>query len=158
MHTTIPVNEETDLVLTRVVPATPEQLFSGWTKPELMKQWFAPKPWGIASAQVDLRPGGGSNVVMRSPEGQEFPSSGCYLEIIPNRKIVFTDALQANYRPSAEAFFTCILTFDPVEGGTRYTAHAMHKNAEDKQKHEEMGFHQGWGQCLDQLVELVTKK
>jgi uncharacterized protein YndB with AHSA1/START domain len=148
-------NPETDLVLTRVVAATPEQLYRGWTEPALMKQWFAPKPWSVANVVADVRPGGGSRIVMRSPEGQEFPSEGCYLEVVPNRRLVFTDALLSGYRPSGQAFFTCVLTLDPTPAGTRYTAVAMHANAEDKKKHEEMGFHTGWGTCLDQLVALV---
>ena len=92
---------------------------------------------------------------MRSPEGQEFPNTGCFLEVIEHRKIVMTDALGPGFRPSAEPFFTAIITLEPECEGTRYTARALHKNEIDRQKHEQMGFHEGWGQCLDQLVAIA---
>jgi uncharacterized protein YndB with AHSA1/START domain len=61
-------------------------------QPALLKQWFTPRPWTVASAEMDVRPGGSSTIVMRSPEGQEFPNRGVYLDVVKNERIVFTDA------------------------------------------------------------------
>jgi uncharacterized protein YndB with AHSA1/START domain len=146
---------EHELTLTRLIEATPEQLFRCWTEPELMKQWFVPRPWTITVAETDIRPGGSSHVVMRSPEGQEFPNRGVYLEVVKNRKLVFTDAYTAAWVPAAKPFFTAIVTFEPEGGKTRYTARALHWNKDDQETHEKMGFHEGWGQCADQLAELA---
>lgn len=146
-----------DLVLTRLIDAPREKLFKCWTTPELMKQWFVPRPWTLTDVEVDLRPGGSSKVVMRSPEGQEFPNLGVYLEVVPNEKIVFTDAYTEAWVPSEKPFFTGIITFEDEGGKTRYTAVARHWTAEDRKAHEEMGFHEGWGQCADQLAELAKK-
>ena len=147
-----------ELVLERKLDATPEQLFRCWTEPELMKQWFVPKPWTITRAETDVRTGGGSLVVMRSPEGQETPCAGVYLEVVPNRKIVFTDAYTAGWVPTEKPFFTAIVSFEPSEDGkTRYTARARHWRREDLEAHEQMGFHEGWGQCAEQLAELATR-
>ena len=126
-----------------------------WTQPEHLVKWFAPAPWSITECEVDLRPGGMLRFVMRSPEGQEFPNVGCYLEIVPNERLVWTDALLPGYRPSTEPFFTVVLTLEPRGNGTLYTALAMHPDEEVRKKHEEMGFHQGWGQVLDQLVAYI---
>ena len=144
-----------ELTLTRLIDATPEQLFRAWTDPELMKQWFVPRPWTIAKAETDVRPGGSSLVVMRSPEGQEFPNRGVYLEVVKERKLVFTDAYTSAWVPAEKPFFTAIVTFEPEQGKTRYTARALHWNKEDRETHEKMGFHEGWGQCADQLAELA---
>lgn len=147
-----------ELVLERILDAAPEKLFRCWTEPELMKQWFVPCPWTITQAETDLRPGGGSHVVMRSPEGQEFPNRGVYLEVVPNRKIVFTDAYTAGWMPTGKPFFTAIVSFEPIEGGkTRYTAVARHWTREDLESHEKMGFHEGWGQCATQLEEVAKR-
>lgn len=147
-----------ELVLTRDVPVPAAKLYQGWTDPELMKQWFVPKPWSIAKIDIDLRPGGSSCVVMRSPEGQEFPNLGVYLEVVPNERLVFTDAYTSAWVPSEHPFMTAIVTFEDLgNGNTRYTARALHWTEEDRKKHEEMGFHPGWNQCLDQLIELVGK-
>jgi uncharacterized protein YndB with AHSA1/START domain len=105
---------------------------------------------------LDLRPGGSSIITMRSPEGQEFPNSGVYLEVVPNRKLVFTDAYTSAWAPSEKPFFTAILTFEDEDGKTRYTATARHWNTDDKTAHEKMGFHEGWGTCAAQLEALAA--
>lgn len=89
-----------ELKITRDVPVPAARLYQGWTDPELMKQWFCPKPWTIARVAVDVRPGGNSEIVMRSPEGEEFPNRGVYLEVVPNEKLVFTDAYTEGWVPS----------------------------------------------------------
>lgn len=88
----------------------------------------------------------------RSPEGEAFPNVGCFLDVVENRRLAFTDALESGFRPAANPFFTAIVTFEPEGSGTRYAARAIHGNAESRKKHEEIGFHEGWGTALDQLV------
>ncbi len=148
-----------DLVLTRLIDAPAATLYRCWTDPELMKQWFVPKPWTIARVELDLRPGGGSLVVMRDPDGKEYPNAGVYLEVVPERKLVFTDAYTAGWVPTEKPFMTAIVTFEPEgEGGrqTRYTAIARHWTEETRKQHEAMGFHTGWGICADQLAALAA--
>ena len=146
-----------ELVLTRIIPSSPAKLFRAWTDPELMKQWFAPLPYTVPAVETDLRVGGSNLIVMRSPDGQEFPNRGVYLEIVPNQKLVFTDAYVSAWVPSEKPFMTAIITFDDLgDGTTRYTARVLHWSAEDRDAHETMGFHAGWGQCADQLAALVA--
>ena len=151
--TPMPIDPTLDLVLERVVPVSRERVWSAWTKPEHVSKWFAPTPWAIARCQIDLRPGGAFLSVMRSPEGQEFPNLGCYLEVVPHERLVWTDALAPGYRPSSEPFFTCALTLEAHATGTQYTVVAMHADESTRNRHDEMGFFGGWGQCLDQLAE-----
>ncbi|KQX19585.1 MULTISPECIES: SRPBCC family protein [unclassified Sphingomonas] len=144
-----------ELTLTRLIDAPRDKLFRCWTDPELIPLWFCPPPWGVSKAEVDLRPGGSSLIVMRGPEGQEMPNRGVYLEVIPNEKLVFTDAFTSAWEPSEKPFMTGILTFEDEGGKTRYTATVRHWTAEDKAQHEAMGFHQGWGIATDQLEALA---
>ena len=130
-------------------------MWKAWTEPEHLKEWFVPKPWTISEVELDLRPGGIFKTVMRSPEGEEFGNPGCYLEVVEGERLVFTDALEPGFRPSQAPFFTAVVTIEAHEEGTRYVARAMHRDAEGRKKHEEMGFHDGWGTCLDQMVELI---
>jgi uncharacterized protein YndB with AHSA1/START domain len=132
-------------------------VFEAWTKPELMKQWFAPLPWTTPVVETDVRPGGASLVVMRGPDGTEFPNRGVYLEVVKNEKLVFTDAYTQAWQPSEKPFMTVTLTFEDVGGQTRYTARVMHWSVADREAHEKMGFHPGWGQCAEQLAALVAK-
>ena len=151
------LTDERELVLTRIFDAPPEKVYRAWTDPELMKQWFVPRPWTIAEAETDVRPGGGSRIVMRDPEGNEYPNEGVYLEVVENERLVFTDAYTAGWRPTQKPFFTGIITFEDIGGGkTRYIARARHWTMEAKEEHEKMGFHEGWGQCADQLAELLA--
>ena len=144
-----------DLVLERVIDVPRDLVWEAWTRPEHVRRWFAPLPWTTVDCEIDLRPGGIFRTVMRSPEGEDFPNVGCFLDVVENERLVFTDALMPGYRPSAEPFFTAILTLEAAGTGTRYIARAMHKNDADRARHEEMGFHEGWGECLDQLVALA---
>ena len=145
-----------ELILTRLLDAPAEKLFRCWTDPVLLKQWFAPRPYTTPVADVDVRPGGASNVVMKSPEGQEIPCPGQYLEVVPNRRLVFSDAFTGNWNPKEGApFMVATIGFEPEGSKTRYTAVVRHWSEDDKKKHEEMGFHQGWGICADQLEALA---
>ena len=144
-----------DLVLTRLIPAPRRALWRAWTEPELVKRWFAPKPYTTPVVELDLRPGGSNLIVMRSPDGQDLPNRGVYLEVVPDTCLVVTDAYRSAWVPSEKPFLTVILTFADEAGGTRYTARARHWTLEDRQAHEAMGFEQGWGICADQLTELV---
>jgi uncharacterized protein YndB with AHSA1/START domain len=149
--------EGRDLILTRLIEAPPAKVFQAWTDPELLRQWFAPKPWTTPSARLDVRPGGASAVVMRGPDGNEFPNPGVYLEVVKDQRLVFTDAYTTAWEPAEKPFMTVILTFEDLGGKTRYTARVRHWNIADREAHEKMGFHQGWGQCAEQLAAVVEK-
>ncbi len=154
-----------DLVLERVVDVPRELVWKAWTTPEHIKRWFTPAPWTTVDCEIDLRPGGMFRTTMRSPEGQEFAGAGCYLDIVPNERLVWTDALEPGFRPSRHKpthevtgelnGFTAVILLADEGAGTRYTAIAMHRDEGARKAHEEMGFHHGWGAALDQLVALM---
>jgi uncharacterized protein YndB with AHSA1/START domain len=146
-----------DLVLTRLIDAPREKLFRAWTDPELLKQWFAPLPYTTPTAELDVRTGGSNFIVMRGPDGADMPNRGVYLEVVPNERIVFTNAYTKAWEPSEKPFMTVVLTFEDEGGKTRYTALVRHWTVADREAHEKMGFHKGWGQCADQLEALVAR-
>lgn len=146
-----------ELVLNRLLDASPAKIWRAWTEPELMKQWFCPAPWKVTEAKIDLRPGGASYVLMQGPEGQEFPNYGQYLEVVKEKKIVFTDAYLGDWKPSEKPFFTAIVTMEAEGGKTRYIARALHWTDEACEQHKQMGFHDGWGKAADQLEELCRR-
>jgi len=146
---------ERELTLMRIFNVSREKVYRAWTDPELLKKWFAPKPFTTPVAQLDVRAGGSNLIVMRDAQGNEFPNRGVYLEVVPNQKLVFTDAYTKAWEPSAKPFMTVVLTFEDIVGKTKYTARVRHFTVEDRETHEKMGFHSGWGQCADQLQELL---
>lgn len=141
-----------DLVFEREVDISPAQVWAAWTQPEYLVHWFTPAPWTTLEAQIDLRPGGLFRTVMASPEGAQHINTGTYLEIVENSRLVWTDALGPGFRPTGNAFITAFITLQPTATGTRYIACARHKDDASLKAHQEMGFEQGWGKALDQLV------
>ncbi len=148
----VPASSDRELVLARIIDATPDKVYRAWTEPELLKQWFAPAPYATPVAELDVRPGGSNLIVMRGPDGADMPNRGVYLEVVPDRKLVFTDAFTSAWEPSEKPFMTVILSFEPEAGGkTRYVVRVRHGSVADRETHEQMGFHVGWGICADQL-------
>lgn len=158
MSTRYVPNPKLDLVLTREIDVPRRLVWEAWTTPDLLKQWFCPAPWYVSTCELDLRPGGKFRAVMCSPEGDEHDNTGCYLEIVPEERLLWTDALGPDYRPNGGGFASCLLTLEDKGAGTLYTATAMHADPETRAKHEEMGFHGGWSTALDQLIALIKSR
>jgi uncharacterized protein YndB with AHSA1/START domain len=153
-------NSKLDLVLERIVDVPRDLVWAAWTVPEHIVKWFTPVPWQTTECQIDLRPGGIFRTVFRSPEGESFSNVGCILDTVTNEKLVWTSALGPGFRPSKSAFpgvplITAIISLEDHGKGTKYTATVLHETEEDLKKHEEMGFRDGWGTALDQLVAAI---
>ena len=160
-----PVDSKLDLSITRHTDLAPELVWKAWTTPEFLMKWFCPKPYKVSECEIDLRPGGRFWNVMESPEGSRFPGEACYLEILENRRLVWTSSLLHGFRPKAQIDaesgmnifgFTAIIELVPHESGTTYKATVVHATEEDRAKHEAMGFETGWGLAFDQLVQLMS--
>ena len=149
-------SDDRELVLTRLIDVPRHKLFRCWTEPALIVQWFTPPPWKTVRAELGVRPGGPSCITMQGPDGTEVPNRGLYLDVVPNERLVFTDAYTSAWQLSTKPFFTCVLTFEDEDGKTRYTARAKHWTAEDCASHDKMGFHEGWGVATDQLAALAA--
>lgn len=145
-----------DLVLKLHLKAPRAALWRGWTEAELLPLWFCPRPWGVSKAVLDVRIGGASEIVIAGPNGEEILNRGVYLDVVPAERLVFTDAFVRAWEPSEKPFFTGIISFaDAAGGGTDYTAQALHWNEADRERHETMGFHDGWSIAARQLDELA---
>ena len=151
------MSTDRELVVTRLIDAPRDKLYRAWTEAELLKQWFAPKPYTTPVAELDVRPGGANRIVMRGPDGQDIPCPGIWLEVVPNQRLILTDAYIKAWEPSAKPFMTAVITFEDEAGKTRYTARVHHWTVEDREAHEKMGFHEGWNLCTDQLAELASR-
>lgn len=145
---------ERELALVRIVDAPPARIYAAWTG--RFKDWWGPHGMTTPHCKMDLRPGGVFTTVMRAPDGAEYPTRGIFLEVVPNERIVFTDAFDPDWRPHPDIFFTAITTFEPLPGGkTRLTARALHWTAASRERHEQMGFQQGWGESLERLAAMA---
>jgi uncharacterized protein YndB with AHSA1/START domain len=151
--------EETELTIARVIKAPPAVVWKAWSTPEHLARWWIPAPIECQVVKLDLRPGGGFETRMREGEGEFQPHvEGCFLEIVPEARLVFTTVLTEGWRP-AEPWLalTAIIAFEAEGSGTCYSARVLHKTAAEARKHEDMGFHDGWGTTIDQLAALAER-
>ena len=155
-----------DLSFERIVDVPRELIWKAWTQPQHLKPWFCPLLWTTIDCEIDLRPGGIFRTVMQSPEGQEFPNLGCYLEVVENEKLTWTNALLPGFRPAPlpkveeilAFFFTATIVLAPHGSGSRYSVTVRHGNEAARKKHEDMGYEQGWSTALEQLVAYAKVK
>lgn len=150
---------KTDLKLDRTLTVSPAQVWRCWTEPELLKQWFAPKPVETIEAVIEPIPGGRFYTVMRIPEFGDMPGDGCVLLANPNRRLVWTNVMQAAFRPVAPDpggfAFSADMTLTPTDTGCHYVIIVRHTTPETRAQHESMGFHNGWGTAATQMETLA---
>lgn len=152
-------NEQGQLTITRLIKAPPAIVWKAWSTPEHLAKWWIPAPIECQVVKLDLRPGGGFETRMREDEGDFQPHvQACFLEVVPEARLVWTTVLTEGWQPVEPWLaLTAIITFEAQEGGTRYSARVLHRNAADSRKHEELGFHEGWGTAIDQLAEFAER-
>jgi uncharacterized protein YndB with AHSA1/START domain len=153
---TRPLHPELDLTVSRIIGAERSAVWSAWATPASFEQWWVPAPEVCRVRDMELRPGGSFRTEV-SQDGVEFGPhiTGCFLAVRERELIVFTDALVADWRPSEASFVTVVIAMRDHPDGTAYTATAMHRNIADRDQHEQLGFHDGWGTVTRQLAELV---
>ena len=146
-----------DLTLHRILKAPRALVWRCWTEPDLLMQWFCPRPNRLTEAIIDLGPGGQWFIRMEV-NGSTPAYDSCVLEVVPGEKLVFTDLMLSDYRPVDRPFlgYSATMTFRDHPEGTEYTALARHKTPQAAERHEKMGFTEGWGICADQLEELAA--
>jgi uncharacterized protein YndB with AHSA1/START domain len=152
------VNPKLDLVFERFIEAPTRLVWEALTKPEHLREWYMPKPWGrVSRAEMDVRPGGIFRIDIATADGQEFPNLGCFLEAVPMERLVWTSMLFPGYRPAIfdDIPITAIVTMERVGTGTRYVFTALHRDEADLEKNAASGWQEGTEIALDQLVSHV---
>lgn len=153
------VTTELDLEITRLIKAPRERVWAAWVDPERLAQWWIPRPTACRVVSLDVRPGGAFVTEMSDDGGPFVPHlSACFLDVVDGSRLVYTNALSGGWRPAANGFVTAIITLDDHPQGTSYCARALHKSRADREKHEALGFHAGWGSVAAQLAELVEAR
>jgi uncharacterized protein YndB with AHSA1/START domain len=152
------INPKLDLVLERFIDAPKRLVWEALTKPEHLKEWYMPKPWGaVANCELDVRPGGIFSIDIATAGGQAFPNVGCFLEVIPMERLSWTSMLFPGYRPAVfdDIPITAIVTMETVGSGTRYVFTALHRDEADFENNKASGWQQGTEIALDQFVAHV---
>jgi len=152
------VNPKVDLVFERFVEAPTRLVWEALTKPEHLSEWYMPREWGrVVRCEMDLRPGGAFSIDIATADGQEFPNLGCFLDVVPMERLVWTSMLFPGYRPAVfdDIPITAIMTLESAGSGTRYVFTALHRDEADCEKNKASGWLQGTEIALDQFVAHV---
>jgi uncharacterized protein YndB with AHSA1/START domain len=147
-----------DFAIERFIEAPASLVWEALTNPEHLKEWYMPRAWGrVARAEMDVRPGGIFSIDIATADGQEFPNLGCFLDVVPMERLVWTSMLFPGYRPAVfdDIPITAIVTMEPVGTGTRYVFTALHRDEADLEKNRASGHQQGSEIAVDQFVAHV---
>jgi uncharacterized protein YndB with AHSA1/START domain len=158
MSKPLALNPKLDFAIERFIDAPTKLVWEALTTPEHLKEWYMPKAWGrVSRTDMDVRPGGIFSIDIATADGQEVPNLGCFLEVLPLERLVWTSMLFPGYRPAVfdDIPITAIVTMASEGAGTRYVFTALHRDEADLEKNKESGFYQGTEVAIDQLVEHV---
>jgi uncharacterized protein YndB with AHSA1/START domain len=153
------VNPNTDFVIERFIDAPRQLVWEALTKPEHLKHWYMPKAWGaVAACELDVRPGGMFSVDISVGEGQVVPNLGCFVDVVPMERLVYTSMLFPGYRPAVfdDIPITAIVTLESEGTGTRYVFTALHRNEADLETNRTSGWAEGTEIATQQLLEHVA--
>lgn len=148
-------DETFEISIERYIAATPDRVWAVMT--ERLPEWWCPTPWRAEVNAIEWRGGGRFDTTMYGPDGEVIPNFGIFLEVTHGQRMVFTDAMDADWRPQGP-FMIGIMELMAENGGTRYSAHARHWTQEAMEQHQQMGFTKGWGAVADQLAGLAEGK
>jgi uncharacterized protein YndB with AHSA1/START domain len=144
------VADKRELVITRTFDAPRELVWKAFAELEHARQWWGPRGFTVPVLELDSRPGGAWRAVMRSPDGEDYPQSGVYREIVPPERLVFT-FIWDNEGPDREML--CTFTFAERGKKTEMTFRkGPFKSAEGKKGEEE-----GWNECFDRLAAHIEQ-
>jgi uncharacterized protein YndB with AHSA1/START domain len=152
------INPATDFVIERQINAPVHLVWEALTKPEHLKQWYMPKAWGsVSKCEMDVRPGGMFSIDIATADGQDFPNLGCFVEVIPMERLVWTSMLFPGFRPAVfdDIPITAIMTLKASGNGTHYVFTALHRNESDFRQNKESGWQEGTSIAMEQLVAHV---
>jgi uncharacterized protein YndB with AHSA1/START domain len=147
---------ERELTIIRVLDAPRERGFKAWTDPKQLAQWWGPKGFTNPVCEVDPKPGGALRIVMRAPDGAEYPMKGAFREVVPPSRLVFTNiAVDKDGHPIIEGLTT--VTFAEENGKTKLTLQTRGVAVVDYAAAYLQGMEAGWTQSLEKLEALVRR-
>lgn len=162
MSNDITINPKLDFAIERFIDAPTRLVWEALTKPEHLKEWYMPKPWGrVARSALELSPGGIFSIDIVVGDGPEIPNVGCVLEVVPEQRLVWTSMLFPGYRPAVfdDIPITAIMTMKAEGTGTRYVFTALHRSEADLETNKTSGFYDGTTIAVDQFsAHVLTLK
>jgi uncharacterized protein YndB with AHSA1/START domain len=154
-ETTVERKSERELVVTRTFNAPARIVFEAWTKPELLKQWWAPKSFGVSflSCEADVRTGGTYRFVFGHPSSEQpMEFFGRYIEVTPPSRLIWTN------EEGGEGGAVTTVTFEEGGGETLVVMHDLYPSKEALDGAVASGSTSGFSESFEQLDELLVTR
>lgn len=142
------------ILITREFDAPKELVYKAWTTPELVRQWWSGERGEMTVCEIDLRVGGGWRYAMVANEGFEVAFHGEYRELVPNERMVSTEAFEGIPDPDEHASLNT-LTLTETDGRTTLTVLVEHPTQEGRDMHINSGMEGGMQEAMDRLEQVA---
>jgi uncharacterized protein YndB with AHSA1/START domain len=143
------------IIGTRVFDAPRALVFSVWTDPKHLAQWWGPNGFTTTTSSFDMRPGGVWRFVMHGPDGRDYQNRITFEEIVPPTRIVYRHGGDEDVEPVR---FTTTVTFQDLGSKTRITMRLDFPTAAERDRvNREYGADQGLAQTLMRLEQHIVK-
>jgi uncharacterized protein YndB with AHSA1/START domain len=152
-QTTVERTSERELVVTRTFNGPARLVFEAWTKPELLKRWWAPRSFGVSfiSCEADVRAGGIYRFVFSHPASEQpMEFFGRYIEVTPHSRLVWTND------EGAEGGAVTTVTFEERGDATLVVMHDLYPSKEALDEAIASGSTGGCSETFEQLDELLV--
>ncbi len=152
-RTTVERRSDRELVVTRTFKAPARRVFEAWTKPELLKQWWIPKSFGLSflSCEIDARTGGTYRFVFRHPSSEQpMAFFGRYIEVIPDARLVWTN------EEGGDAGTVTTVTLEQRGDETLFVLHDLYPSKEALDEAIASGSTSGFGETFGQLDAVLA--
>jgi uncharacterized protein YndB with AHSA1/START domain len=161
-----------EVTIARIIKAPWMRVWTAWTDPREMALWWGPKTFTNPVCQMNVRPGGAYRIVMRSPDGVDYPIKGVYREVVAPERLVMTMDLSEHPEPWHDTIdphrdkskpkppFNPLCTVIVVDAGdskTKLTITTRFESVALRDAFLKTGMEQGWNQSLDRLEALVAR-
>lgn len=151
VEVSVTLPSETEIRFKRFFARSPQMLFDAWTQPEHIHRWWGCEGSSVSSCEMDLRVGGSWHILMRMPDGNDHPFKGVYREIVPGKKLVYTECYDVPQIGSPK--WLTIVDFEAIAGGTMLTHTIRHNSREARDGHLQAGMEAGEIQALRHLEQ-----
>ncbi|TNC51386.1 SRPBCC domain-containing protein [Mumia zhuanghuii] len=152
------IDPRLDLTLERVIRAPRETLWKAWTDPRLLERWWVPAPALARVERLEAQPGG-AFVTSLSEDGDSYVAhtDAIFLVVEPGARLAFTNAVDSTWRPASPAPVSMTAEINLLDhpDGTDYRVVVRHADPAARDRHEELGFFDGWGSVTAALATLA---
>jgi uncharacterized protein YndB with AHSA1/START domain len=160
---------DVEFVLRRVFDAPRPLVYRAWTDPTMVVRWWGPHHFTNPVCELDVRPGGKLRIVMRGPDGRDYPFKGVFTEVVEQERLVYTNDTSghppewhAAVNPNGAAATpepdpTTTVTFEDLGDKTAVTVRMTFASPAQREGYLRVRMSDGWSQSMERLKAALSE-